>query len=229
VNSIAIMQPYFLPYLGYWKLMNEVDTFVVYRDIKFSKGGWINRNQLMLDGKVEWFTIPLNKANDAAMISDRQISSSWPKSRESLLRRIDLNYKRSEFFEEIRPWMLRIFRHDATSLSEFLKFSILETHGLLALNSTVIEENEVGSFASLKGQERVLAICEALKASHYLNPQGGKTLYSSDAFLSQGVQLAFQEPVSILGVPLDEGVAPLSILDTLANLGLSETRRILST
>jgi hypothetical protein len=208
--------------------MNEVDIFVVYRDIEFSKGGYINRNRLLLDGKVEWFTIPLEKAEDTAMISDRHISLSWPKSRESLLRRLDLNYRQSEFFEEIRPWVLRVFRYDTTSLSEFLKFSIRETHSLLTLNSTVVEENEIGSFSSLKGQERVLSICETLKASRYINPPGGKSLYDSQAFLSKGVRLEFQKSDSTSGASIAGRVVPLSILDTLANFGLMETRRLLS-
>jgi hypothetical protein len=81
--KLAVMQPYFLPYLGYWQLMNMADTFVVYDNIQFSKRGWFHRNRLLLNKKEEMFTIPLKKDSDFLNINERFISKEWEKGKEN--------------------------------------------------------------------------------------------------------------------------------------------------
>ena len=61
-RTLGIMQPYFLPYIGYWQLLSAVDQFVVYDNIKYTKKGWINRNRFLRDGTDAVFTIPLKGA-----------------------------------------------------------------------------------------------------------------------------------------------------------------------
>ncbi|WP_315817035.1 WbqC family protein [Paraflavitalea speifideaquila] len=87
-NKIAIMQPYFLPYLGYFQLIKAVNAFVVYDNIKYTKKGWINRNRILLNGKDTLFTIPLASSSDFLPISqkfiaidfDNKKNISWPRS-----------------------------------------------------------------------------------------------------------------------------------------------------
>ena len=57
--KLGIMQPYFVPYIGYWQLMNAVDKYVIYDDVNFIKGGWINRNRILVNGEVKYFNIPM--------------------------------------------------------------------------------------------------------------------------------------------------------------------------
>lgn len=57
--KLGIMQPYFMPYIGYWQLMNAVDQYVVYDDVNFIKGGWINRNRILLNGEAKYFNIQM--------------------------------------------------------------------------------------------------------------------------------------------------------------------------
>ena len=56
--KLGIMQPYFFPYIGYWQLMNAVDKYVIYDDVNFIKGGWINRNRILINGKSQYFNVP---------------------------------------------------------------------------------------------------------------------------------------------------------------------------
>ena len=60
--KVGIMQPYFFPYIGYFQLMNTVDEFVIYDNIKYTKKGWINRNRILVNGKDSYITIPLKIA-----------------------------------------------------------------------------------------------------------------------------------------------------------------------
>lgn len=77
--TIGIMQPYLFPYIGYWQLINIVDTFVIYDNIQFSKKGWFHRNNILLDGKKKLFSIPLKKDSDSLDVVERYISDGAEK------------------------------------------------------------------------------------------------------------------------------------------------------
>ena len=85
---VAIMQPYFLPYIGYWQLMHNVDIFVVYDDIEYTKKGWINRNRFLLNGKPATFTLPLKKDSDFFDVCQRQLSDNFSAEKAKLMRRL---------------------------------------------------------------------------------------------------------------------------------------------
>ena len=69
--TLAVMQPYFLPYIGYFQLIKAVDKFVVYDDVNFIKRGWINRNNILVNGKAQLFTISLNRASQNRLNRNR--------------------------------------------------------------------------------------------------------------------------------------------------------------
>jgi len=77
MKRVAIMQPYFLPYIGYFQLINAVDEFIIYDNIQFSKKGWFHRNRLLQNGKDEYFTLPLKKDSDFLDVKERFLSESW--------------------------------------------------------------------------------------------------------------------------------------------------------
>ena len=74
--TLAIMQPYILPYLGYMQLMNTVDTFVFYDDVAFINRGWVNRNRLLVNGKEHLFTVPLRDASQNKLICEIDLATS---------------------------------------------------------------------------------------------------------------------------------------------------------
>ena len=87
--TIGIMQPYLFPYIGYWQLINIVDTFVIYDNIQFSKKGWFHRNNILLDGKKTLFSIPLKKDSDSLDVVDRFISDDADKEINKIIRQIE--------------------------------------------------------------------------------------------------------------------------------------------
>ena len=82
------MQPYFMPYIAYYQLINEVDQFVIYDDIKYTKKGWINRNRILSNDKEAVISIPIRKGSDFLDIKDRFLSDNWPSERKKLLNRL---------------------------------------------------------------------------------------------------------------------------------------------
>ena len=96
------MQPYFLPYIGYFQLINAVDKFIFYDDVNFIKKGWINRNQILINDKAHLITIPLNKGSQNIFIKDTWISYSenWV---QKLLIKLDNNYRKAPYFNDVFP------------------------------------------------------------------------------------------------------------------------------
>src|SRR5687768_6232595 len=105
--KLAIMQPYFLPYLGYYQLVNAVDTFVFFDDVNFIKKGWIHRNQVLVNGEAHKFTIPLKDASQNKKIYEVHLSdyAAW---RDSFLKIIDFNYKKAPYYENTRELLAKI-------------------------------------------------------------------------------------------------------------------------
>ena len=94
--KLAIMQPYIFPYIGYFQLINAVDKFVVYDNIKFTKKGWVNRNRILVNGKDEYITLPLKKDSDFLNILQRVLSDTFNEERNKILRKIKASYKFSK-------------------------------------------------------------------------------------------------------------------------------------
>ena len=87
------MQPYFLPYIGYFQLIDAVDLFIVYDDVKYTKRGWINRNRMLVNGRDAVFSLPLKHASDALDVRDRELATDF--NPEKLLKQFAGAYRRA--------------------------------------------------------------------------------------------------------------------------------------
>jgi hypothetical protein len=211
---LAIMQPYFLPYVGYWQLMGAVDAFVVYDRIKYTKKGWINRNRMLLNGSDAMFSLPLASGSDQLMVSERTLSSAF--DRRKLLAQFEGAYRKAPQFDAVQPLLRDVVMCPADNLFDYLWHSIVRIREHLGLNTRLIVSSDVPHDESLKSQDKVLALCGALGATVYVNPIGGVELYDRDAFSLRGITLQFHKARPFdypqLGAPF---VAWLSIVDVL--------------
>ena len=92
--KIGIMQPYFFPYVGYWQLIYLVDKYVIYDDVNYIKGGWINRNQILMNGKPKMINLKMNGASPNKLINEVQVAKDEIYNRK-LLRTIEHCYKKA--------------------------------------------------------------------------------------------------------------------------------------
>ena len=97
---LAIMQPYFFPYIGYWQLMNAVDKFVIYDDVNYIKGGWINRNKIIENKEENYLTLPLHKSSPYKLINEINIFEPQ-KNKEKIYHRICVAYKKAYYKDVI--------------------------------------------------------------------------------------------------------------------------------
>jgi len=189
MKSLAVMQPYFLPYVGYFQLINAADLFIVYDNIKYTKKGWINRNRFLLNGKDAVFSIPLKKDSDSLDIRDREISADFKKSK--LLNQLREAYRRSPYFERTFPLVERVVLEKETNLFKFILNSIRETCESLAIGTEIVVSSSLRIDHSLRGKTKVLALCRHVVADLYLHAIGGLDLYSKEDFSVHGIDLKF--------------------------------------
>jgi hypothetical protein len=226
--KVAIMQPYIFPYLGYFQLLGAVDTFVVYDNIQYTKKGWINRNRILANGQATLFTLPLASGSDYLDIRDRYLAPDY--APEKLLARFTGAYRRAPCFQQTLPLLEEVLRHPDRNLFGYLHHALLRTAAHLGLGTEVRVSSTVPIDHDLKGQDRVLAQCEALGAATYINPIGGVDLYSRSEFADRGVELRFLEMVPFEYPQISPTFVPsLSIVDVLMHNPLGDVQGWLST
>ncbi len=212
--KLGIMQPYFFPYLGYWQLINAVDKYVVYDDVAFIKGGWISRNNILLEGHKYMITLPLDNPSSFRNINQIDITSREVQ-RAKVIRTLEAAYRKAPYYETIMP-MINNLIMESKSISELNYNSIIQIDDYLGIETEIILSSDLKKNNELKGQEKVLHICKLLGADMYLNAVGGKELYSSDAFYDKGIELRFLKMGEVNYKQYnDEFVPGLSIIDVL--------------
>jgi len=212
--KLAIMQPYFLPYIGYFQLIGAVDVFVVYDQIKYTKKGWINRNRLLRNGADATFSLPLRSESDSLDVVDRHLAADF--DRRNLLNQFRGTYARAPHFDECFALLERIVGCEDNNLFRYLQHSITEACTHLGLSTDIRVSSSIDTDPQCKGQDRVLALCHALGADTYVNPSGGAELYSREAFANQGIDLHFLRALPFEYVQFGKPFVPwLSIVDVL--------------
>lgn len=187
--KLAIMQPYFFPYIGYFQLIAAVDQFIVYDNIKYTKKGWITRNRMLQNGEDAIFSLPLKSGSDSLNIYDRELAADF--NREKLLNQFKGAYRRAPYFEQTFPLMEQIVRHEDANLFRFLLHSIVSICGHLGIATEIRGSSEIAIDHELKSQDKVIALCEATGATTYINAIGGMELYSKEIFKERGIELKF--------------------------------------
>lgn len=187
--KVAIMQPYFLPYIGYFQLIGAVDAFVVYDNIKYTKKGWINRNRLLQNGSDVMFSLPLKKDSDFLDVVERELAEEFDRTK--LLNQFRGAYRRAPYFEQTFPLLERIVRYEDSNLFRYIHHALIATCAHLGIGVDIRISSGAGIDHSLKGQDKVLALCRAMGADTYINAIGGTELYLREDFEAHGIELKF--------------------------------------
>jgi hypothetical protein len=211
---LAVMQPYFFPYIGYFQLVNAVDTFIIYDNIQYTKKGWINRNRILNNQKEALITLSIQKDSDYLNVCERRIAKEFNRSK--LLGRIRGAYLRAPFFKDTYPLLEEIIQNDESNLFDYLHNSLLLLFNHLGIQSKVIVSSSVDIDHSLKSQNKVLAFCRALNTNIYVNAIGGVNLYSPTDFNDEGISLRFIKSRPIEYAQFKNDFCPgLSIIDVM--------------
>jgi hypothetical protein len=226
--KVAIMQPYFFPYIGYFQLIESVDLFIIYDNIKYTKKGWINRNRFLRNGADVVLTVPLRKDSDSLDVKDRAIADDF--DRGQLISQLRQAYRRAPYFDQAFPVVEKSIMSSQENLFEYIHGAVVDVCRYLGIGTRIVRSSGIVIASGLKGTDRVLGLCKATGASGYVNAIGGQELYSREDFAAQGVQLKFLKSHAITYPQFGNPFVPwLSIIDVMMFNAVARIREFLET
>lgn len=224
---LGIMQPYFMPYIGYFQLLNAVDKYVIYDNAKYTKKGWINRNRILQNNKDTLISISVEKDSDYLDIKDRSVADSFDKKK--LINQIRESYRKAPYFEQVMPIVEDIINYEEKNLFLYIYNSNKEVCKYLNIHTEIIISSTIDVDQTLTGQDRVIAICKTLGAEDYYNAIGGQELYQPKDFEKEGINLRFLSSNLVAYKQFNDDFIPwLSIIDIMMFNSLAEIRDMLN-
>ena len=246
------MQPYFMPYLGYFQAIAAVDKYILYDQLTYIQSGWINKNRIrQRNMPVSNIVVPLIDKSSNTLIANTLIDNSKPWQKK-ILKALQLGYGKSAYYSEIMPVMEDILTREYTTISELNAYSIKRICEYLEIQTEIdsnveryldleeqlcdIENSDYSRFARLhtlpiKKVARVLEICKAEESNFFVNAIGGQELYDKAEFKQYGIDLFFikMNNVQYSQNCTDGSFEPgLSIIDVLMHNGKGGTKQLLN-
>lgn len=226
--KLAIMQPYFFPYIGYFQLINAVDKFVFYDDVNFIKNGWINRNQINLNGERKYVTVALRGASSFKKINEVQTAGNCNK----LLKTIEQSYSKAPYFNIVFPIVEKTLKNvDSNSfISDIAEFSVKATSMYLGINTNFEKSSKrFQQTTILSKSQRLIEICNQCNARIYINSIGGLKLYNREYFQKKKIDIYFLKSMENTYQQYGKSfVSNLSIIDVMMFNSKLEIQKMLN-
>lgn len=186
--KLAIMQPYFLPYIGYFQLVSAVDHFVFYDDVNFIKRGWINRTNIIAKEGKQMLSISLSHSSQNKLINEIELAGSQDK----ILRSIQNSYRKAPFYNDVFPILESCIKAPYALISEYAANSIKTISNYIGLSVEFSFSSKFhNSTTGYEKARRLMDICRKENADTYVNPKGGMAIYTKEEFLKVGIDLYF--------------------------------------
>ena len=214
--KIAIMQPYFFPYLGYFQLINLVDEFIIYDNAQYIKNGWIHRNRIFTNNEVKYISLSLKKDSHFLKINQRYLSDNWSVDRKKILNQIIESYKKAPQFEIVIPLINKCLFAQENNLNDFLLHSLREISSFLSIHTKITLSSSIVMDQNLAKDEKLFTLCKAKSATFYINSSGGVDLYNKEKFNHYKIKLQFLKSNQKKYTQFSNNFIPsLSIVDVL--------------
>ena len=212
--KIAIMQPYFFPYIGYWQLINAVDKYVIYDDGLFRPRGWINRNRILINNQSYYITIPLHQTISQE-IRNMPIINNYD-FRRKMKRDIFYAYKKAPCFERAMGVIEPIIDYDTDNCSDYIVNSIYKICDYLKITTSIEVSSRIDKERNKGAIGVILSVCKYFGADCYVNAIGGMGLYNKESFHDVGIELKFLSTEEIQYRQFGKEFHPnLSIIDVM--------------
>jgi hypothetical protein len=227
MKTVVILQPMYLPWLGYFEQIYRSDVFVFYDDVQYEKNSWQNRNKIKTPNGWQWLTVPVSRKNlFGKLIYEVEINNQIPWKRKHL-KALQVNYSRSPYFNKYIKYFEKIYSKDWQYLAD-LNIKLIKTIcQILGLKREFIRSREL----NIKGEqsERLVKICQSFNADLYFSGQSAKNYLKEDLFFKAGIKVEYQnykhpQYPQLFG----EFIPYLSVIDLLFNCGPKSLKVITS-
>lgn len=228
MKKVAILQSNYIPWKGYFDIINLVDEFILFDDMQYTRRDWRNRNKIRASGGIEWLTIPVEvKGKFLQKIKETRVADhKWA---ENHWKAIQMNYARAPYFKELSPWLRDLYRQAGQKdfLSEINYMFLTAICDYLGIQTKITWSSD---YVLAEGKtERLVELVKSVGGSYYLSGPAAKVYIVDRYFEQAGVQLAYMnysgypEYPQRFKYPFEHGV---SILDLLFNVGKDAPRYI---
>lgn len=187
--KVAVMQPYLFPYIGYYQLARCADVLVLYDNVNYIKGGYINRNYILQGGQRTRITLPVPGASSNKEIGELRFSEDTRK----VLKTIAHVYSKAPFFADVFPLVQDVIGHACRDITAVCAEGLTTVFSYLGLKVSLERASALTYDRDLPADERLVAICRNLGSRHYVNAIGGQALYTKDRFAELDCALSFIE------------------------------------
>ncbi len=213
---LTILQPSYLPWLGFFEQMDRSDKFVLFDDVQFTRRDWRNRNRVRVQQGSVWLTVPvIQQSRQSLMETKIDNSTSWKRKHLETFR---LHYSKAPFFDLYFPWCEKVFNREWTFLLDLSLETIHYLKGQLGIDTPMLRSSELGAVG--EKTQKLISICKELGATQYLSGEAGRNYISEQEFSDQGIELEYQEYQHPEYPQLYPGFVPfLSVIDLLFNCG----------
>jgi hypothetical protein len=230
-SSVAVMQPYFFPYLGYFQLLAHVDVFVVYDDTQYVKQSWINRNRILERGEAVFLTLPVARGRHRELICEKSLAEPR-RTEQKLLERVRHAYNTAPHLDSVSAFLEPLFPGNDETVASFNVRALRALQELLGLSTRLVLASERTYPRGGSPQERVIRICLEEGGTRYVNPIRARSLglYDQAAFNAVGLELSYISASADIryaqnGAPF---VPDLSVIDVLMFNSPAQTRELLA-
>ena len=211
--KVAVMQPYFLPYIGYWQLIKYVDVFIIFDDVNYIKKGYVDRNVVLGRHGLCSLKIKVIKASQNRLINELQInvdqSHIWEKIKNC--------YPRRSLESEAGVLLKSIIDNEELNLARYLEKSIHAIAKYLKIDTQIMRSSDMPCESS--GKNKIIPLVNHVQGKTYVNLPGGRHLYAEDMFVEKKIALEFFDPIISAYPQTTSDFTPnLSIADVLLNL-----------
>tara|TARA_Y100001954_G_scaffold111289_1_gene120670 strand:+ start:141 stop:821 length:681 start_codon:yes stop_codon:yes gene_type:complete len=215
--KIAVMQSNYMPWVGYFDLIRQVDQFIIYDTVQYTKNDWRNRNQILSNGQLKWLTIPVRVKSLTQKINETQISqTNWNIKH---WKNINANYAKAKGFNFFKKEFEEIYNVKSKYLSD-INFSLIKkVCEVLNINTKILRAEDF----SLSGNknDRLIQLCKSLNANIYLSSPSAKSYINEKLFKENSISLDWMKYEYKFSYPQfsDEFYCNVSIIDMICHLG----------
>lgn len=215
-RTIAVMQPYLFPYLGYFQLIAAADVFVLGDDLHYVRSGWVNRNRILQNDAARLISFPLKKDRFQLPINQRQLCDTFSDEAERLIRLLTECYHEAPYFAQVMPLVERLIRFPQQNIALYAEHAIREMCAYLHIVTPIMRSSDLLLGNPVDKQERIIRIAHTFEATTFVTPEGGSVVYDRDHFARNGLLVRFfrMDPVEYRQFK-QPFVGNLSIIDVL--------------
>ncbi|MBQ6591728.1 MAG: WbqC family protein [Solobacterium sp.] len=225
--KIAIMQPYFFPYIGYWQLIHASDVFLILDDVHYIKRGWINRNRILYDGKELFITNPVSHVSQNAMIMELDFVNDSEQIAD-MEKTIAQAYRNTPYLEQTMELVHAVLWNPHKNIADYLEYQIRVICRYLGIETTILRSSAFRGSKHPTAEAGIIALTKTFHADHYINPIGGLSLYHRAAFEEAGMEISFlQTDFEALRQMSGRNQMDLSIIDLLTHYPPEMIRKML--